>query len=129
MKHIKLKIKNTLLKNIFSKSSSIIFIIIFTLILISNQKMYSQSVDSLIIEALENNPKLKSLESNIKVSEYRSKSVNNLPPPNLSTSRNFSFSSINRKPPSSIIFDIAIFFKLLFSPFMSLSMSSHFLRL
>src|SRR5574338_608817 len=84
MKKIKLKIKDTLLKNIFSKSSSVIFIIIFTLILISNQKMYSQSVDSLIIEALENNPKLKSLESNIKVSEYRSKSVNNLPPPNLS---------------------------------------------
>lgn len=84
MKQIKSKSKNTLFKNIFAKSSSIILIIIFTLILISNQKMYSQSVDSLIIEALENNPKLKSLESNIKVSEYRSKSVNNLPPPNLS---------------------------------------------
>jgi len=84
MKQIKSKIKNTLFKNLFAKSSSIIFIIIFTLILISNQKMYSQSVDSLINEAISNNSKLKSLESNIKVSEYRSKSVNNLPPPNLS---------------------------------------------
>ncbi len=44
----------------------------------------AQSVDSLVDEAVVNNPKLKSLEYKIKASEYRSESVNNLPPPNLS---------------------------------------------
>ncbi len=84
MKDLELKIKNDLLKNIFSKSSSIIFIIILILISVSNQNIYGQSIDSLVNEAIVNNPKLKSLQYRIEASEYRSESVDYLPPPNLS---------------------------------------------
>jgi len=44
---------------------------------------YSQSVDSLINEALQNNPQLKALQSRIKSAEYKSESVSYLPPPEL----------------------------------------------
>ena len=44
---------------------------------------HAQSVDSLIIEALQNNPQLKAIESRIKSAEYRSESVSYLPPPTL----------------------------------------------
>jgi len=44
----------------------------------------AQSVDSLVNEAIANNPQLKSLQSRIVASVYRSESVDYLPPPNLS---------------------------------------------
>jgi len=44
---------------------------------------YSQSVDSLINEAMHNNPQLKALESRIKAAEYGSESVGYFPPPTL----------------------------------------------
>jgi len=44
----------------------------------------AQSVDSLVNEAIANNPQLKSLQYRINASEYRSESINTLPPPNLS---------------------------------------------
>lgn len=84
MKNLELKIKNDLLKNIISKSSSIIFIIILIIISVSNKNIYGQSIDSLVNEAIVNNPKLKSLQYRIEASEYRSESVDYLPPPNLS---------------------------------------------
>jgi outer membrane protein TolC len=84
MKNIELKTKNDRLKNIFSKSGSIIFIIILVLISVSNQNIYGQSIDSLVNEAIANNPKLKSLQYRIEASEYRSESIDYLPPPNLS---------------------------------------------
>ena len=84
MKNLELKIKNDLFKNIFSKSGSIIFIIILIIISVSNQNIYGQSIDSLVNEAIVNNPKLKSLQYRIEASEYRSESVDYLPPPNLS---------------------------------------------
>lgn len=59
-------------------------ILIFFVIIVTNLSINAQSIDSLVNEAIANNPKLKSLDSKIRVSEYRSKSVNNLPPPNLS---------------------------------------------
>lgn len=65
--------------NYLCKSISIFFIIVFTSLTIN-----AQSIDSLVNEAIVNNPKLKSLQYRIKASEYRSESVNNLPPPNLS---------------------------------------------
>ena len=65
--------------NYLCKSISIFFIIVFTSLTIN-----AQSIDSLVNEAIVNNPKLKSLQYRIKASEYRSKSINNLPPPNLS---------------------------------------------
>lgn len=65
--------------NYLCKSISIFFIIVFTSLTIN-----AQSIDSLVNEVIVNNPKLKSLQYRIKASEYRSESVNNLPPPNLS---------------------------------------------
>ncbi len=59
---------------------------LFTVLVVMFASIFinAQSVDSLVDEAVVNNPKLKSLEYKIKASEYRSESVNNLPPPNLS---------------------------------------------
>ena len=65
--------------NYLCKSISIFFIIVFTSL--TNN---AQSVDSLVNEAIVNNPKLKSLQYRIDASEYRSESVDYLPPPNLS---------------------------------------------
>ena len=56
-----------------------VFIILFASI--TNN---AQSIDSLVNEAIVNNPKLKSLQYRIEASEYRSESVDYLPPPNLS---------------------------------------------
>lgn len=60
----------------------IISIIIMLIINFSN--INAQPVDSLINEALQNNPKLKSLQHKIISSEKRSESVNTLPAPNFS---------------------------------------------
>ena len=49
-----------------------------------NANINAQSVDSLVNEAIVNNPKLKSLQYRIEASKYRSESVDYLPPPNLS---------------------------------------------
>ncbi|MBE0539090.1 MAG: TolC family protein [Ignavibacterium sp.] len=78
MKNLELKIKNygTLKMLSFAKT--------LTLFLFFNQLISAQAVDSLINEAITNNPKLKSLQYRIEASEYRSESVNFLPPPNLS---------------------------------------------
>ena len=57
---------------------------LLTLFLFFNQLISAQAVDSLVNEALLNNPKLKSLQYRIDASEYRSESVDYLPPPNLS---------------------------------------------
>ena len=54
------------------------------LILIGYGSMRGQSVDSLVAEALRNNPQLKSLQYKITASEKRSESINTLPAPNLS---------------------------------------------
>jgi outer membrane protein TolC len=62
----------------------------------------AQPIDTLIEEAVKNNPQLKSLQYKIKASEKRSESINTLPAPNLS----FEFSQV---PSNSLnIFDKAI---------------------
>lgn len=53
-------------------------------IMISLAESSAQPIDSLIAEALKNNPLLKSLQYKINVSEKRSESVNTLPAPNFS---------------------------------------------
>ncbi|HEX9971373.1 MAG TPA: TolC family protein [bacterium] len=45
--------------------------------------IFAQDIDSLITEALKNNPQLKSLEFQITSAEYRAQSVRSLPPPTL----------------------------------------------
>jgi outer membrane protein TolC len=73
MNNYKLKMKNNL-KAILSA----------ILILLTNGQVEAQSVDSLVNEAIANNPRLKSLQFRIKTSEFKSESINYLPPPNLS---------------------------------------------
>ena len=57
-------------------------IVIFILLLSSG--LQAQSVDSLVAEAVKNNPLLKSLQYRITASEKRTGSINTLPAPNLS---------------------------------------------
>lgn len=57
--------------------------IIMLLLIFSYLSLHAQSVDSLINEALQNNPQLKSLQYKIKSAEYKSESVGYLPPPTL----------------------------------------------
>lgn len=73
MKNYKLKMRNFLLT-----------ILSMIIILLSGGQVKAQSVDSLVNEAITNNPKLKSLQYRIEASEYKSESVDYLPPPNLS---------------------------------------------
>lgn len=73
MKNYKLKMKNFLI--------TILSVIIIFLL---GGQVKAQSVDSLVNEAIVNNPKLKSLQYRIDASEYRSEPVDYLPPPNLS---------------------------------------------
>ena len=62
--------------------STIKVMIVF--ILISMFEAKAQSIDSLVVEAIRNNPQLKSLQYKITASEKRTESVNTLPAPNLS---------------------------------------------
>jgi outer membrane protein TolC len=73
------KLKNTLWNSInFSALSVLGLLIAFSV------KINAQSVDSLVVEALKNNPQLKSLQYKITASEKRTESINTLPAPNLS---------------------------------------------
>jgi len=78
MKNYKLKIKNYEIRRMLSFTITIFSFFIMI------QTTNAQSVDSLVNEAIVNNPKLKSLQYRIEASEYRSESVDYLPPPNLS---------------------------------------------
>lgn len=73
MNNYKLKMKNNL-----------ITILSAILILLISGQVKAQSIDSLVNEAVANNPQLKSLQYKIDASEFRSESINTLPPPNLS---------------------------------------------
>ncbi|HSP87954.1 MAG TPA: TolC family protein [Ignavibacteriaceae bacterium] len=81
----KLKMKNCELSiSIEQQKSKVksqkIFLLLFLFFPLA---VYSQSVDSLINEAIQNNPQLKALELKIQSFEYRSESVGYLPPPTL----------------------------------------------
>jgi len=78
MKNYKLKITN------YEISRMLSFTITIFSFFIMIQTTNAQSIDSLVNEAIVNNPKLKSLQYRIDASEYRSESVDYLPPPNLS---------------------------------------------
>lgn len=75
--------------NVMEKSTTVFkqyssfFLVLSLMIMIGTADLYSQSVDSLINEAVKNNPQLKSLESRIKASEFRAESVNSYPAPSL----------------------------------------------
>lgn len=80
MYNVKLRIENYLFNNNLWKSvlSVVILFVAFSI------NINAQSVDSLISEAIKNNPKLKSLQYKIISSQKRSESINTLPPPNFS---------------------------------------------
>lgn len=62
--------------------SAVFSVLFFFLLLFGNAN--AQSVDSLINEALQNNPQLKAQKYKISASEFRAESVNNYPAPSLS---------------------------------------------
>ena len=68
-------------KQIINLFMSKLMIILLSLLMIEAK---AQSVDSLVAEALKNNPQLKSLQYRITASERRTESINTLPAPNLS---------------------------------------------
>ena len=72
-------------RNVESKVTISLWVsVLSVVILFSVTELKAQSVDSLVTEAVKNNPQLKSLQYKITASEKRSESVNTLPPPNLS---------------------------------------------
>jgi len=72
---VKCSLWNSVLFSVFS---------VFSLLLLFGAKVNAQSVDSLVAEAVKNNPQLKSLQYKIIASEKRTESINTLPAPNLS---------------------------------------------
>ncbi|MBI3125065.1 MAG: TolC family protein [Ignavibacteriales bacterium] len=77
---------NVELKMRISLRNSLLFSAVFavTLFFLAVNSAKAQSVDSLVIEAVKNNPQLKSLQYKIAASEKRTESINTLPAPNLS---------------------------------------------
>ncbi|GAB1443753.1 hypothetical protein MASR2M39_25960 [Ignavibacteriales bacterium] len=76
MKFIKSKnFKNDHLRDIF---------IVILLVIMIHSVTVSQSLDSLIEEAITNNPQLKAMQFKIKASEFKTESINNYPAPNAS---------------------------------------------
>jgi outer membrane protein TolC len=71
--------KNFLFNSVFFTA---FFAVIFSFLSINSIK--AQSVDSLVAEAVKNNPQLKSLQYKIIASERRAESINTLPAPNFS---------------------------------------------
>lgn len=71
-------------KNKIEKLNNYSFVVLIIVVLLLSGNTFAQSVESLVNEAIANNPQLKSLQFRIKASEYNSKSINYLPPPNLS---------------------------------------------
>lgn len=77
-------VKRTQINQLLSKT--IISVFLITL----NFSLQSQTLDSLVSEAVANNPQLKALQYRVKASEFRVESVNNYPAPNVS----FEFSQV-----------------------------------
>jgi outer membrane protein TolC len=71
-----LKLEN--LKIIFSHFTFHVSLLFILLIL---PNVHAQPVDSLVSEAIQNNPQLKSLKYKVQSAEFKSESVNTLPPP------------------------------------------------
>ncbi|MGE5796001.1 MAG: TolC family protein [Ignavibacteria bacterium] len=68
---------------LYTVSYILLISIVFSLLSALCTVTFSQSVDSLINEAMLNNPQLKALESRIKSAEFKSEGVDYLPPPSI----------------------------------------------
>lgn len=84
MENLELKIENYEMRKTLWNSVIFSVLSVLSLFLLINSKLNAQSVDSLVAEAVKNNPQLKSLQYRIIASEKRTESVNTLPAPNLS---------------------------------------------
>jgi len=88
MKNYKLKIKKEFLKNNVIKRKPLRNFVpalcTLWLMFCFSRLTIAQSVDSLVAEAVRNNPQLKSLQYRITASEKRTESINTLPAPNFS---------------------------------------------
>ncbi len=79
-----LNIENNKMRNALRNSVKFSLFSVLSLLLLLGNNTYAQSVDSLVAEAVRNNPQLKSLKYKIAASEKRTESINTLPAPNLS---------------------------------------------
>lgn len=86
MENVKRLMVDTKSKDKCSLWNSVFFSVfsVFSLLLLFSAKINAQSVDSLVAEAIKNNPQLKSLQYKIVTSEKRTESINTLPAPNFS---------------------------------------------
>jgi len=84
-----MNLTNNNFRKLFSHSSLVIFSfakffpVIFSIIICQSLTV-AQSLDSLVGEALKNNPQLKALQFKIKASGFNTESINNYPAPNAS---------------------------------------------
>ncbi|MBK8662221.1 MAG: hypothetical protein IPN18_10615 [Ignavibacteriales bacterium] len=84
---------------------NLLLVFIISFIILGLQSFSTaQSLDSLIEEAITNNPQLKSQQFKIKASEFRAESINNYPAPNASLEF-FSGSDIKSDFPDPGFFD------------------------
>ncbi|RJP70275.1 MAG: TolC family protein [Ignavibacteriales bacterium] len=67
-----------------SRGKSLIYCYLFVALVFITNISTAQSIDSLVNEAVRNNPQLKSLQYKITAAERRSESVNTMPPPSFS---------------------------------------------
>ena len=74
---------NNKLDNLIINYSRFTFCLTLFVILLILPNVYAQPIDSLVTEAIQNNPQLKSLKYKVQSAEFKSESVNNLPPPTL----------------------------------------------
>lgn len=88
MENLELRIENYQMKKTLRNSANYFAFFAFSLFFLSMNNTNAQSVDSLVAEAIRNNPQLKSLQYKITASEKRAESINNLPAPNLSAAFN-----------------------------------------
>ena len=84
MVNLELKIENYKMRKSLRNSTVYFALFAVALFFISAFSTKAQSVDSLVSEAVKNNPQLKSLQYKITASERRTESINTLPAPNLS---------------------------------------------
>ncbi|MFA5805829.1 MAG: TolC family protein [Melioribacteraceae bacterium] len=84
MKNGELRMENNQMRKSLRNSAFFSAVFAVSFFFLSISPINAQSVDSLVAEAIKNNPQLKSLQYRITASEKRTESINTLPAPNLS---------------------------------------------
>jgi len=84
MDNLKLRMENCYMKKSLRNFAFYFAFFAFNLFFLLLDQLNAQQVDSLVAEAIKNNPQLKSLQYKITASEKRTESINTLPAPNFS---------------------------------------------